>query len=343
MDNKRNIALTVCISIIIASFLDFFLTGIVTGTSNNWIIRVYDIITPDNHPGFFLRYGEKFNRYLGLFFGIIGIIGLVFYFSEDKRNTGLLRFMLMFLVAKIVIAWIFALFTLTYFLFSGQSILMLYGDEIFRFLDKEQLDRLKNDLVIGLILGFVSSAFWVWLYTYAYKIFDKQRVLRTENSLSGDTSYFVMAEKTERFFNLLTDQIIVYWLTITILLRTVYVMTGSSMENEVFEEGNGRIYLISTLSIITSFFYYVVTESIFGRTPGKIITGTMVAKADGSKPGLLNILGRTLCRFIPFERFSFLFGYSGWHDSISNTYVLKDEFSKEENFDFEFLSEQKTV
>jgi hypothetical protein len=42
---------------------------------------------------------------------------------------------------------------------------------------------------------------------------------------------------------------------------------------------------------------------------------------DGSKPGLRTILLRTLCRFIPFEPFSF-FGERGWHDGLSDTLVV---------------------
>jgi uncharacterized RDD family membrane protein YckC len=44
---------------------------------------------------------------------------------------------------------------------------------------------------------------------------------------------------------------------------------------------------------------------------------------DGSKPEFTDILKRTLSRILPFEQFSFIGKEStGWHDSISKTYVV---------------------
>ena len=68
--------------------------------------------------------------------------------------------------------------------------------------------------------------------------------------------------------------------------------------------------------------YYVVFEGIFGWTVGKLVTGTRVIRADGNKPNVPQIIGRTFARFIPFEPFSVLFG-RGWHDSLSGTRVVK--------------------
>lgn len=67
--------------------------------------------------------------------------------------------------------------------------------------------------------------------------------------------------------------------------------------------------------------YYVCFEATIARTPGKLIFGTMVVNEAGIKASLKQVIGRTLCRFIPFEVFS---GFSDrpWHDSISNTYVV---------------------
>ncbi len=69
--------------------------------------------------------------------------------------------------------------------------------------------------------------------------------------------------------------------------------------------------------------YYLFFEGIFGQTPGKMITGTKVVTEDGEKAPFEKIMTRTLCRFIPFEAFSFLGTNSvGWHDSISKTSVV---------------------
>jgi uncharacterized RDD family membrane protein YckC len=70
--------------------------------------------------------------------------------------------------------------------------------------------------------------------------------------------------------------------------------------------------------------YYFIFEALFQVTPGKLATGTHVVDWNGNKPSLLQILGRSLTRFIPFEPLSF-FGRSpdGWHDRWSGTYVVK--------------------
>jgi uncharacterized RDD family membrane protein YckC len=68
--------------------------------------------------------------------------------------------------------------------------------------------------------------------------------------------------------------------------------------------------------------YYLVFEGLWGRTPGKWVCGTRVVDEDGRKPAFGTVVKRTLCRFIPFEPFSFL-GERGWHDSISKTRVIR--------------------
>jgi uncharacterized RDD family membrane protein YckC len=68
--------------------------------------------------------------------------------------------------------------------------------------------------------------------------------------------------------------------------------------------------------------YYVGFETLFGRTPGKLVTGTRVVKDDGSRLTFGDVLKRTLCRFVPFEPLSFLGDTRGWHDRWSSTRVV---------------------
>jgi uncharacterized RDD family membrane protein YckC len=75
------------------------------------------------------------------------------------------------------------------------------------------------------------------------------------------------------------------------------------------------------LTVLFFFVYYLVFEGLWARTPAKFILGTVVVTEDGGKPAFGTIVIRTLCRFIPFEPFSF-FGERGWHDGISKTYVV---------------------
>jgi uncharacterized RDD family membrane protein YckC len=71
--------------------------------------------------------------------------------------------------------------------------------------------------------------------------------------------------------------------------------------------------------------YYIISEGLFQRTLGKLLTGTRVVTADGGRPTFGQIVGRSFARMIPFEAFSFLGGDGGpvgWHDSLSGTRVV---------------------
>lgn len=68
--------------------------------------------------------------------------------------------------------------------------------------------------------------------------------------------------------------------------------------------------------------HYVLFEAIFGRTPGKLITGTRT-RVVTAKPGFGQIIGRRFARLVPFEPFSFLVSSGGWHDRWSGTRVVR--------------------
>ncbi|MDX6181380.1 RDD family protein [Flavobacterium sp. Fl-77] len=74
--------------------------------------------------------------------------------------------------------------------------------------------------------------------------------------------------------------------------------------------------------------YYTLTEGFFGRSVGKFITGTVVVDENGEKINFGSALKRSLCRLIPFDGLSF-FGSRGWHDSITDTYVVEKKALEE--------------
>lgn len=70
--------------------------------------------------------------------------------------------------------------------------------------------------------------------------------------------------------------------------------------------------------------YYAIMETQFQKTVGKFVTKTKVVKMNGDKPTASDIITRSLCRLIPFDRLSFLFVKNGIHDFLSKTTVVKD-------------------
>lgn len=75
---------------------------------------------------------------------------------------------------------------------------------------------------------------------------------------------------------------------------------------------------------------YVLPEWLFGRTFGKLVTGTKVVSIDPGPPSFLRIVLRTFVRVVPCEPLSFVFGgMTGWHDDWSRTCVVhsRDPFA----------------
>ncbi|NMH27831.1 RDD family protein [Flavobacterium silvaticum] len=85
-----------------------------------------------------------------------------------------------------------------------------------------------------------------------------------------------------------------------------------------------RMLLSNLLLLATVVLYYIILESRFQKTLGKLITGSKVITIEGNRPGFNDIFIRTLCRFIPFDNVSFLFTKNGFHDKFSKTTVIRD-------------------
>jgi hypothetical protein len=126
-----------------------------------------------------------------------------------------------------------------------------------------------------------------------------------------------------RFFNYLLDLIFMWAIVFHAILL--------AMQTFRIEPPLGRIQPVILACL---FLYFFIFEAIAGQTMGKMITQTVVQFQGKNAFG--GALARTLCRFIPFEPFSFIphKGY-GWHDKISGTYVerLGDKDYTQENWE----------
>lgn len=122
-----------------------------------------------------------------------------------------------------------------------------------------------------------------------------------------ETANLDHASKGQRFANLLIDGIIV----------------GVAQNILVAVLGVGMIESIG-LSLIINFAYYTAMEGYGGgRTIGKMVTGTRVVSTNGEPLTPGRIMLRTVCRWVPFEPFSMLFGDAPWHDTWTDTAVVK--------------------
>lgn len=105
---------------------------------------------------------------------------------------------------------------------------------------------------------------------------------------------------------------------------TIFFLGSRFLPDDPDMYGAYNVLVVSLVSII----YYTLWEGLTGRTPGKYITGTRVFMLENAaKPRFVTGLLRTLCRFIPFELFSFFSKHpAGWHDTLPGTIVAQSKF-----------------
>lgn len=144
----------------------------------------------------------------------------------------------------------------------------------------------------------------------------------------GETPAFdaqlYLASGGKRFANMVIDTI-VYYIFIFLFAAVIGVIAAIVFPEAIEQEDSPSVTLWSYVLVFTVYlFYYTMMEAVFGRTVGKLITGTEVVMRDGKTPGTGVIFKRSLSRLVPFEAFSFLGSDSrGWHDEWTDTYVIE--------------------
>jgi uncharacterized RDD family membrane protein YckC len=142
------------------------------------------------------------------------------------------------------------------------------------------------------------------------KFEEIKKKAKAEKELKVKIDSYTVGTKI-RFLNFIIDFII--WLIM------VEIFTFPLNAN------NGIQMLLGCLILLGTFIgYYAIMEIKFQKTVGKFVTKTRVIKLNGQKPQNSDIISRTFCRLIPFDRISFVFFKNGIHDILSKTKVVKD-------------------
>ncbi len=147
---------------------------------------------------------------------------------------------------------------------------------------------------------------------------QKMQSAKIENEILNRT-----ASQGKRFANYLIDLIffIIFSFIYGSVLGILFAIISPSLLS-IFEQDNKLINY--ALGLTAGMIYYSILEATTGKTIAKFITKTKVVNSKGEKPEFGAILIRSLCRFIPFEPFSFLGSdNSGWHDKLSKTIVVE--------------------
>lgn len=147
---------------------------------------------------------------------------------------------------------------------------------------------------------------------------EKLLVKNRENELSNQ-----IASQGTRFANYLLDRIFILIISFFLGFIFTLLLTIISPNSAGYFEQMGKLEEF-VWGFIIGMFYYSFFEALTGRSIAKFITGTKVVDENGNKPTFDTILLRSLCRYIPFNAFSFLGSDAiGWHDSFSKTRVIK--------------------
>ncbi|WP_440791222.1 RDD family protein [Pedobacter sp. 22226] len=181
------------------------------------------------------------------------------------------------------------------------------------------------------VLSFLIAAFNVFSLRYLVSTITPQLIPFGDGSMTFDE-----VNKWQRFFHRIFDLIII---SVTIYPSFDYIgrFLVSILEHSNFLASTvGRLLELDRSHYILAYFfitlYYLVTEGVFNTSIGKTILGNLIVDNNAGRPNLGQRIGRTFARLIPFEAFSFIFLYRGWHDSLTQTYIVKSEkFLKNEN------------
>lgn len=128
----------------------------------------------------------------------------------------------------------------------------------------------------------------------------------------------------KRFLNLLLDYAAFFGILLVVffVLAVIEEIRGTP-ESETFLDDPSD--LAAAIAFIA---YYTVCEGFFGRSFGKLVTGTKVVTLSGAPLTFRSAMFRSLIRMVPFEPFSFFgsgFGNGmglGWHDKWTSTRVV---------------------
>jgi len=134
-----------------------------------------------------------------------------------------------------------------------------------------------------------------------------------------------IAGQTQRFLTSILDNIFLFFMNSAVgFVIGILLAVSGGITQETAEILN---LFMTLIGVFLSMVYYTLLEATTGRTLGKLIMGTQVLSRDGGKPTLGQCAGRSACRLIPFEAFSFLIGTDsrfpiGWHDRFAGTVVV---------------------
>jgi len=178
--------------------------------------------------------------------------------------------------------------------------------------------------IFSIIIGYLALMGVLYVSYRVLKLIKSEKeidVIITENkTIVTDTG------KWQRFFHWVVDLAVMSLVVIPVIISLGYWLADSGIleGNETLQKFFRGRWSLYTIIFIFILIYYPISEILFGSSPGKFLTESRVVNSKAESPSSSTIFLRTLCRNIPFDALSF-FSKRGWHDSLSETYVVKEK------------------
>ena len=178
--------------------------------------------------------------------------------------------------------------------------------------------------IFPIVIGYLALIGVLYVSYRVLKLIKSEKeidVIITENkTIVTDTG------KWQRFFHWVVDLMVMSLVVIPVIISLGYWLADSGIleGNETLQKFFRGRWSLYTIIFIFILIYYPISEILFGSSPGKFLTESRVVNSKAESPSSSTIFLRTLCRNIPFDALSF-FSKRGWHDSLSETYVVKEK------------------
>lgn len=312
---KKRVFLILAVIFALAGIVDcFWFLFYDIGTDDTWLIITITLLSPYHFSYLFDEYhldwgssSYSFN-FLNLYFYLSFLTGVLAYALSKGRELRLIRFNYSLILLSFLLSIPFIIARLSVYNESGTSLTAKDFNPMIYLLYR----------LIGVLLFFVAYK--------ALAFFKKESALElsVEQDINGQQKeYLLPATKGQRLVNHLVDNVLIIIYMITTLKAAFnFPLLYHFLEDT--EQFLGRELAFITFFLTARFLYFFVFEALCAASPGKMLTQTRVSDISGHKAGIVSILKRTLCRFIPLEAFTFLTG-TNLHDQLSDTYVIREQ------------------
>ena len=179
----------------------------------------------------------------------------------------------------------------------------------------------QKDLQRGIVCGITDQ---IADFHASCETFEKDA--KKEERLKGRNAAYALegqlATQGQRFANYIIDYL--FLIGLGALVGAALGLILGYFAPEYLSIIDAENHLLDYLfGFVIGIIYYSFFEGFTGRSLGKFFTKTKVVTEEGERPDFGTVFIRSMCRYIPFNAFSFLGSDpAGWHDRFSKTRVV---------------------